>query len=80
MKYLMYGREGCGYCTLAKNLMEEQALVYAYRDTDEPGVMNEMLSKNPLAETVPQIFAVIEEANIETLIGGYTEFAAYIKR
>lgn len=69
--FLMYGKPGCGYCDRAKALFDEQGIEYEYKDVTQPGILNELLLKNPEAATVPQIFAD------NTLIGGFNQLTEY---
>ncbi|WP_420591110.1 GrxA family glutaredoxin [Bacterioplanoides sp.] len=70
--YTIFGREGCGYCSRAKQLCEIKQLEYRYVDIQKEGISQADLEKTigkPVA-TVPQIFHGRE------YIGGYTELAA----
>ncbi len=71
-KYVLYGRDGCGYCVRAKALFESEGIPFEYKDVNEPGIKNEVLTLNPKATTLPQIFVN------DTLIGGYDQLVIYI--
>lgn len=70
----IFGREGCGFCTRAKQLAETKQLDYRYIDIHQEGISKADLEKTigKPVHTVPQIF------NGKEHIGGYTEFAALL--
>ncbi len=72
----IFGREGCGFCSRAKELCEIKALEYRYIDIHKEGISKADLEKTigkPVA-TVPQIFRGQQH------IGGYTEFAQLLRQ
>ena len=81
MTYIVFGKENCNYCTLAKALLDNNDIDYSYKDvTDE----NEMKLLLDLAEvtgvvvkSVPQIF--IAQDYQYTHIGGYKELSETLK-
>ena len=79
MRYMIYGKAGCGYCLEAKRLLDKLDIRYGYRDITQ---MDEQ-DKQTLQEiagiqfrTVPQIF--ILELNDMQYVGGYTELKAKV--
>ncbi len=72
----IFGREGCGFCTRAKQLCELKQLDYRYIDIHHEGISKEDLEKTvgKPVDTVPQIF------HGQQHIGGFTEFAAFVER
>lgn len=71
----IFGREGCGFCTRAKQLCELKELDFRYIDIHKEGISKEDLEKTigkPVT-TVPQIF------HGQDHIGGFTEFSAFIE-
>ena len=63
---LIYGKEGCGYCTLSKKLCEENKINYTYRTLDKDFTIEELYNIKPF-KTFPQIFYN------GIGIGGYTD-------
>lgn len=67
----IFGKEGCGFCTRAKQLCEIKDLDFKYLDIHKENISQADLEKTigkPVV-TVPQIFIGQEH------IGGYTEFS-----
>ncbi len=67
-KIIIYSSNNCGYCELAKNLLD--SLRYQYQEIniqEMPNKMDEMLRKSNGRRTVPQIF--ISDVHV----GGYDE-------
>lgn len=72
MKAIVYGKDNCMYCVLAKDLLKARNV--EYEEVDAPSHMNEMMDAIKAAgssppRTVPQIF--LEGKHI----GGYSELA-----
>lgn len=75
MHVVIFGRQGCPFCTRAKQLAEQlsdkqEDFGYRYVDIHEEGITKADLSKSvgKTVETVPQVFVDKEP------IGGCTEF------
>jgi glutaredoxin 1 len=70
----IFGREGCGFCSRAKQLCEIKTLDYRYIDIHVEGISKADLEKTigKPVETVPQIFVGQEH------IGGFTEFERFV--
>ena len=69
--YTIYTQNSCGYCHMAKNLMNEQNISCIEISLDHDTEASVML-KEKKCRTVPQIF------NGELHIGGYTELKQYL--
>ena len=69
--YTMYTQNSCGYCHMAKNLLNEQKIDFIEVSLDHDQDARKML-KSMECRTVPQIF------NGELHIGGYTELKQYL--
>lgn len=72
MKAVVYSKENCMYCVLAKNLLESKQV--EFEEIDAPSHLTEMMDAIKAAgsqppRTVPQIF--LEGKHI----GGYSELA-----
>ncbi len=71
----IYSRPFCGYCDLAKRLLERKGLGYSNIDVGaEPDRKAEMISRSGGRMTFPQIFVG------DTHVGGYTDLAALDRR
>lgn len=67
----IYTKAFCGYCSRAKNLLDQKGVEYAEYDITMGGPKREeMIQRAPGATTVPQIF-INNQA-----IGGSSELAA----
>ena len=71
----IFGREGCGFCTRAKQLCEIKSLEYRYIDINKEGISKADLEKTvgKPVETVPQVFIGQEH------IGGFTDLELHLK-
>ena len=69
--YTMYTQNSCGYCHMAKNLLNENKIEFIEISLDHDQDARKML-KSMECRTVPQIF------NGELHIGGYTELKQYL--
>tara|TARA_B100001113_G_scaffold322033_1_gene292254 strand:- start:845 stop:1075 length:231 start_codon:yes stop_codon:yes gene_type:complete len=66
-KVEIYSKSNCSYCVMAMNFFDSKGISYEVYSADDPNIFEEMLSRNPQARTVPQIFID------DKLIGGYTD-------
>jgi len=73
-RFTVFGREGCGFCRRAKQMLELRGLPLRYVDIHAEGISQADLAKTIGHEvkTVPQVF------HGQAYIGGYTELAAYL--
>ena len=71
--YTIYTQNSCGYCHLAKNLMNEQGIAFIEISIDHDQDARKML-KEMKCRTVPQIF------DGELHIGGYTELRSFLTK
>ena len=69
--YTIYTQNSCGYCHMAKNLLNENKIEFIEISLDHDQDARRML-KSMECKTVPQIF------NGELHIGGYTELKQYL--
>jgi glutaredoxin 3 len=54
---VIYTRQFCSYCTMAKRLLEERGLAYVEHDaTGKPEVRAEMIQRSNGGMTFPQVF------------------------
>jgi glutaredoxin 3 len=70
MNFVLYTTESCGYCRMAKRLLEERGIEYEEIDcTHEPDLRKQLVERTG-RRTVPQIFIN------DVPIGGFDELAA----
>lgn len=78
--YIIYGTLSCGYCTQAKQILEQEGMDYSYVDLTEttPGEQAKLMeiAGKPF-RTVPQIFHKGFGNQLE-YIGGFTELKAHL--
>jgi glutaredoxin len=63
----IYGKENCGYCVAAKNLLDSKGLPYEYLQLGVDFTTEELKEVAPQAASFPQIFM---DGN---LIGGFDQ-------
>ncbi len=69
---VIYTRQFCGFCSLAKRLLDGKGVPYTEHDaTGRPEVRNEMIQRANGGYTFPQIFVG------DTHVGGYRELAQW---
>ena len=75
MKSVIYGRQGCTYCDLAKDFMDKHQLAYEYIDINEDfDAAMDFKKKHGVIKSVPQILVDGQ------LVGGYNSFVAFFKK
>ena len=81
MTYIVFGKESCNYCTLAKALLDNNDIEYSYKDVTDADNMKNLLDlaevSGVVVKTVPQIF--IADDYKYTYIGGYKELSETLK-
>lgn len=81
MTYIIFGKENCNYCTLAKALLDNNDIDYSYKDVTDENDMKLLLDlaemTGVVVKTVPQIF--IADDYKYTHIGGYKELSEALK-
>lgn len=74
MKVEIFGKEWCAYCDRAKELLDERKVPYEFYDVENSVRHHkEMMTRNPDAKTVPQVFIDGK------LVGGYDQLRARFK-
>jgi len=69
----VYGKNGCGYCVKAKNLLESRHIPYQYITIGEDIGVTEFVEKYPNVKSAPFIL------NRDNVIGGYDDLKQYIE-
>jgi len=73
-KVEIYTKSNCSYCEMAKQYFDSQNIEYSLHDVENLETFKELLSRNPSARTMPQIFIN------DQLIGGYTDLIEWLKQ
>jgi len=66
-KIILYSKNLCGYCTMAKSWLNNKNVVYEEINIDEPEIREKFMKDYPDLRSMPQIF--VDSKNI----GGYRE-------
>jgi|TARA_B110000977_G_scaffold188213_1_gene256201 glutaredoxin len=74
MKVVIYSKQQCPYCDMAKRLAEQKGYELTVYMLDEDFNREALMENFPGARTFPQIIAD------DVKIGGYTEFKALVMR
>ena len=64
---ILYSKNLCGYCTMAKSWLNNKNIVYKEINIDEPEIKEKFMHDYPDLRSMPQIF--VDNKNI----GGYKE-------
>jgi glutaredoxin 3 len=68
MPAVVWSKNNCGYCVMAKNLLKNQVVEFEERNISQgPWTREQLLEAVPHARTLPQVFL---DGN---LIGGYDQ-------
>ena len=74
MEVVIYSKDNCPYCDMAKNWFKRKNLTFTEHKIGTNGFTREMLLEAvPTARTVPQIFID------DQLIGGFTELKQHLQ-
>ena len=65
----MYSTSWCGFCSMARRLLEQKGAIWQEIDVDEPGRREEMMQRSG-RRTVPQIWIG------ERHVGGFDDLSA----
>ena len=71
--YEIYGRQGCSYCDMAKKILVDRNIPFAYYELSKDYTIEEFRTKFPEQRTVPVVLVR------GTKIGGYTELVQYLE-
>ena len=67
MKATVWSKDMCGYCEMAKQLLELRGIEFEERKIGKDWTKEQLLEAVPTAKSVPQIFID------EEYVGGFTE-------
>jgi glutaredoxin len=76
---LVYSKDSCPYCDMAKRLLSEKAFVWKEQKIGRDIQMEEFSSMFPNQRTVPLIMVTEEGDGFTNKIGGYEDLVEYIK-
>ncbi len=71
MQAVIWSKDFCGYCDLAKRLLEQKGIKYEERKIGSGWTKEQLLESVPTARSVPQIFLD------DKLIGGHDDLIKY---
>ncbi len=79
MKYVLFVKDGCPYCVMAREQLQDNGLDYSEVNFEpsQEQVLNE-IKKIYEWGTVPMIFEKDKKGNSK-FIGGYTDLVKYLK-
>ncbi len=69
----IYSKSNCTFCDKAKNYFNQNDIPFTAHNAEIPEIFEVLMSRNPHARTMPQIFINDE------LIGGYTDLIEWLK-
>ena len=70
----IYSKSNCAFCDKAKNYFIQNNISYKEYNVEIPEVFDVLMTRNPNARTMPQIFIN------DKLIGGYTDLIDWIEK
>ncbi len=71
---VIWSKDTCAYCDMAKRLLTQNGLVFKERKIGHDYTKEDLLNQIPNARTVPQI--IIDDK----VIGGYNELKNYLSK
>lgn len=78
MKYVVYGQQGCKYCTLARNLLIEKDKPISYVNILDNPEARHFVVEEEGRKTVPQIYTR-DALGIMTYVGGYEDLVEHLQ-
>lgn len=79
MRYVVFGRDDCPFCTKAENLLQEKEKEHKIVNfTESQQDILQKIKDSCNWKTVPMIFQVSKDTNIKFL-GGYTELCSFLE-
>ena len=70
----IYSKSNCVFCDKAKNYFSQNDISYVEHNVEIADVFDTLMSRNPNARTMPQIFIN------DVLIGGYTDLIEWLEK
>ena len=69
----IYSKSNCIFCDKAKHYFAQNDISYVEHNAEVPEVFEMLMTRNPNARTMPQIFIN------DQLIGGFTDLEAWLE-
>jgi len=70
----IYSKSNCVFCDKAKNYFSQNDISFVEHNVEIGDVFDTLMSRNPNARTMPQIFIN------DVLIGGYTDLIEWLEK
>ena len=70
----IYSKSNCVFCDKAKNYFSQNDISFVEHNVEIADVFDTLMSRNPNARTMPQIFIN------DVLIGGYTDLIKWLEK
>jgi glutaredoxin len=70
----IYSKSNCVFCDKAKNYFSQNDISFVEHNVEIADVFDTLMSRNPNARTMPQIFIN------DVLIGGYTDLIEWLEK
>ena len=70
----IYSKSNCVFCDKAKNYFSQNDISFVELNVEIADVFDTLMSRNPNARTMPQIFIN------DVLIGGYTDLIEWLEK
>ena len=78
-RYVIYGRDGCPYCSFAQDFCQAKGLEIVYLDyTSRTEALKDCMAFYKM-KTVPIILENDLETGLTRLVGGYTDLLEFLK-
>lgn len=77
MQFIVYTKDNCPYCVIAKNLLKREGHTYTEINVTKPEDRDAFLEKYPNFRTLPQIFYEVED--MDHYIGGSDKLQDWLK-
>ena len=70
----IYSKSNCVFCDKAKYYFSQNGITYVEHNVENSEVFETLMTRNPNARTMPQIFVD------DQLIGGYTDLMDWVEK
>ena len=77
MKFTIYGKPGCHFCTQARTLLRTRNIPFTYIDISQDDAAMKFVKEGLQAKQVPQI--MLDNNGIISHVGGYTQLVEYFE-
>lgn len=77
-KFVIYGKEDCGFCDTSKDLLDKSGIEYEFKDVSEDEGLKEFVRTSWLAKGNPNPTVPLICTQSGEVIGGYSELCDYL--